>query len=70
MVSRIIDIHAYVVLPETFSAAGKYGPELGDENDLEDIRILQDHSRIVGVMKDGVMHCALMQKNPYIAPDE
>ena len=68
--SRIIDIHAYVVLPETFGAAGKYGPKLGDENDLEDIRILQDRSRIVGVMKDGEMHCALMQKNPYIASDE
>ena len=35
MVSRIIDIHAHVVLPETFGAAGKYGPELGDENDLQ-----------------------------------
>ena len=50
---------------------GKYADlVIVDGNPLEDIRILQDHSRIVGVMKDGVMHCALMQKNPYIAPDE
>ena len=51
--------------------AGKYADLLIiDGNPIEDIRILQDHSRIVGVMKDGVMHCALMQKNPYIAPNE
>ena len=50
---------------------GKYADLLIiDGNPIEDIRILQDHSRIVGVMKDGVMHCALMQKNPYIAPNE
>ena len=49
---------------------GKYADLLIiDGNPLEDIRILQDHSRIVGVMKGGVMHCALMQKNPYVAPD-
>ena len=48
---------------------GKYADLLIlDGNPLEDIRILQDHSRIVGVMKGGVMHCALMQKNPYVAP--
>ena len=39
MVSRIIDIHAHVVLPETFGAAGKYGPELGDETDLQTFRV-------------------------------
>jgi len=50
---------------------GKYADLLViDGNPLEDIRILQDHGRIVGVMKDGVMHCALMQKNPYVAPEE
>ncbi len=49
---------------------GKYADLLIiDGNPLEDIRILQDHSRIVGVMKGGVMHCSLMQKNPYVAPD-
>ena len=49
---------------------GKYADLLIiDGNPLENIRILQDHSRIVGVMKGGVMHCALMQKNPYVAPD-
>tara|TARA_Y100001970_G_scaffold73035_1_gene92620 strand:+ start:2334 stop:3614 length:1281 start_codon:yes stop_codon:yes gene_type:complete len=50
---------------------GKYADlVIVDGNPLDDIRILQDHGRIVGVMKDGVMHCALMQRNPYIAPDE
>ena len=35
-----------------------------------DVRVLQNHKKIVGVMKGGVMHCGLMQSNPYIAPDK
>jgi len=34
-----------------------------------DVRVLQNHEKIVGVMKGGVMHCGLMQSNPYIATD-
>jgi len=30
---------------------------------------LQDHDCIVGVMKAGVMHCGLMQSNPYVSPE-
>jgi len=35
-----------------------------------DVRVLQNHANIIGVMKDGIMHCGLMQSNPYIAPDK
>ena len=34
-----------------------------------DVRVLQDHDRIVGVMKAGIMHCGLMQNNPYVAQE-
>ena len=37
--SRLIDIHAHVVLRETFGAAGSYGPELGDEDHLQTFRV-------------------------------
>ena len=37
--SRIIDIHAHVVLRETFGAAGIYGPELGEEDLLQTFRV-------------------------------
>lgn len=39
-----------------------------DGDPTVDVRILQDHEKIVGVMKDGVMHCGLMQSNPYVPP--
>ena len=51
--------------------AGKYADLLiVDGNPTNDVRILQDHTRIIGVMKGGVMHCALMQPNPYVAPSD
>ena len=34
-----------------------------------DVRVLQDHDRIVGVMKAGIVHCGLMQSNPYVAQE-
>ena len=37
--SRLIDIHAHVVLRETLGAAGPYGPELGDEDRLQTFRV-------------------------------
>ena len=37
--SRIIDIHAHVVLRETFGAAGIYGPDLGEEDLLQTFRV-------------------------------
>ncbi len=39
-----------------------------DGDPTVDVRILQDHGKIVGVMKDGVIHCGLMQSNPYVPP--
>lgn len=51
--------------------AGKYADlVIVDGNPTLDVRILQDHTRIIGVMKGGVMHCALMQPNPYVAPSD
>lgn len=41
-----------------------------DGDPLVDVRVLQNHEKIVGVIKGGVMHCGLMQSNPYIAPDK
>mgnify|MGYP001156834657 CR=1 FL=1 len=35
-----------------------------------DVRVLQNHDQIIGVMKGGVLHYDLMQKNPYIAPKQ
>ena len=37
--TRIIDIHAHVVLRETFGAAGIYGPDLGEEDLLQTFRV-------------------------------
>ena len=31
--SRVIDLHAHVVLPETFNQAGRFGPELAKDED-------------------------------------
>jgi imidazolonepropionase-like amidohydrolase len=42
-----------------------------DGNPLEDITILQDHDRIEGVMKDGLMYKGLINnKNPYLTNSE
>ena len=49
---------------------GKYADlVIVDGDPSVDVRVLQDHDRIVGVMKAGVMHCGLMQSNPYVSPE-
>ena len=46
---------------------GKYADlVIVDGDPTDDVRVLQDHDRIVGVMKAGIMHCGLMQSNPYV----
>ena len=48
---------------------GKYADLVVVDGDPTiDVRVLQDHDNIVGVMKNGVMHCGLMQSNPYVSP--
>jgi len=37
--SMVIDLHAHVVLEESFGAAGKYGPELSSGEKLQDFRV-------------------------------
>ncbi len=49
---------------------GKYADlVIVDGDPSVDVRVLQDHDRIVGVMKAGIMHCGLMQSNPYVAQE-
>ncbi|MBE52741.1 MAG: amidohydrolase [Acidimicrobiaceae bacterium] len=37
--SMVIDLHAHVVLEESFGAAGKYGPELSSDPKLQEFRV-------------------------------
>ena len=37
--SMVIDLHAHVVLEESFGAAGKYGPELSSSEKVQDFRV-------------------------------
>ena len=37
--SMVIDLHAHVVLEESFGAAGKYGPELSSGEKLQEFRV-------------------------------
>lgn len=37
-----------------------------DGDPLADVTVLQDHARIVGVMKGGRLHRGLAQRNPYV----
>ena len=37
--SMVIDLHAHVVLEESFGAAGKYGPELSSGEELQECRV-------------------------------
>jgi len=36
---KVIDLHAHVVLEESFGCAGKYGPELSDDEGLQTFRV-------------------------------
>ncbi|MEY4371595.1 MAG: hypothetical protein RL219_364, partial [Actinomycetota bacterium] len=45
---------------------GKYADLVVVDGDpVADVRVLQDHSRLVGVMKGGQMYRGLMQRDPY-----
>ena len=49
--------------------AGKYADLVVVDGDpIADIRILQDHDRLVGVMKGGQMYQGLMRRDPYARP--
>ncbi len=37
--SMVIDLHAHVVLEESFGAAGAYGPELSSDAKVQDFRV-------------------------------
>ena len=37
--SMVIDLHAHVVLEESFGAAGEYGPELSFDEKVQDFRV-------------------------------
>ena len=45
---------------------GKYADLVIVDGDPSlDVRVLQDHDRIVGVMKAGLLHHGLLRNNPY-----
>jgi imidazolonepropionase-like amidohydrolase len=50
---------------------GKYADlVIVDGDPLSDVRVLQDHSRIVGVMRDGRLYQGLTRKDPYTVEDD
>jgi imidazolonepropionase-like amidohydrolase len=51
--------------------AGKYADLVVVDGDpTQDVKVLQDHSRIVAVMKDGKLYRGLTRSNPYLASPE
>jgi imidazolonepropionase-like amidohydrolase len=50
--------------------AGKYADlVIVDGDPMADVTVLQDHDRLIGVMKGGVLYRGLMRKDPYRVTD-
>jgi aminocarboxymuconate-semialdehyde decarboxylase len=76
--TRVIDLHAHVVLEDAFGVAGAYGPELGDDNGVPFFRVgnyvmkpsryrssvFMDVERRLGDMDKMGIDCQLLSPNP------